>query len=362
MSFAVVEYSSKSGDVWRHTPQRPNYLSDPSQEMDPTSFGCYVSAMQGIHVPLTRVIHASRFSYRLYRRLTGRWPVNYSLGLFSTVDHLLVVYEVANSQTILSFMRRVKKHYPKIKIIGVPTQPYGLLKMQWQENSAIISSLQSFISACDTFITIVKSTTDSWGEISDRPVVYLPQPYPVEYASALSKPLETKDPIIFIAGVAHRPQITLGHRLAAQLQRKFPDHVIHLTDTPDNDNDFSHLQGARYEIQPFLPWYQHLKYLSSVKLVINTDFTQTRGRVQMDCAAVGTPAIGADSDAQLDLFPHLAANPQTSWSDLTATATAILSSPDRYRRTVAYAAAKLPFYNYAQSALRLNKLYESIKK
>lgn len=362
MSFAVVEYSSKTATIWRHSDQHPNYLCDPAREMDPTSFGCYVSAMRGEHIPLTSILGTSRLSNRIYRRCTGHWPANYPLSYFSPFDRLMVVHEVANSQSLTAFIRRLSQLKPSLKIIGVPTQPYGLLRQRWENDPLVKSDLRDFINACDVFITIVASTLPAWQVFSTRPVQYLPQPYPVEHAIQFFQSAADKKPIIFIAGVPDRPAITHGFKVAAALQRQFPDYVIHLTAAADAELDIFHLQDAKYAIQPFMPWQEHLQYLATVKIVINTDFTQTRGRVQMDCAAVGTPAVGADSDAQLDLFPRQAADINTPLSSIIQTAAGLLSNPDTYRSTVELAKNKLPFYNYPSSAARLDRLFSTIDK
>ena len=245
MTFAVVEYSSKSGDIWQHTKERPNYLCDPSLEMDPTSFGCYVSAMLGEHIPLTKIINTASFVNRLYRQINGHWPNQYSLDYFGKFDRLLVIHEAANSGTITSFIRRLKSRYPHLKILGVPTQPYGLLQMQWQHDHQILTNLQEFSQACDAFITIAKSTTQSWQNITHRPVYYLPQPYPVEFAIKYWRSQAEKKPIIFVSGITDRPKIILGHQAAIALQNQFPDHVIHVTATPNTPLDLSVLAGAR---------------------------------------------------------------------------------------------------------------------
>ena len=79
MNFAVIEYASKTGDIWRHQPGKPNYLEDPAKVIDPTSFGCYVSALEGEHIPLTKLIGTSNLYNRVVKKLTGSWPQNNSL-------------------------------------------------------------------------------------------------------------------------------------------------------------------------------------------------------------------------------------------------------------------------------------------
>jgi len=355
MPFAVIEYSSKTGDIWRHTDDKPNYLADPLTEMDPTSFGCYVSALKGEHIPLTKLINTKKLTNRIRRKITGSWP-NYSLEYLAKSDVVMVVYEVANGPTLTRFTNRLKKAYPHIKILGVPTQPYGLLKAQWEKDTRVQSDIIDFINSCDLFITIVKSTQQIWQAMTTTLTEYLPQPYPVEYAIKRHQPLAAKENIIFIPGVTDRPDIIKGHDVAKAIQQKHPDHIIHVTRINGLDLDLSHLKDTHYEVIDFQPWHQHLDYLSRVKVVINTDFTQTRGRVQMDCAAVGTPSVGSDSDAQLDLFPDQAANSNTSIEDIANLASTLISEADHYQAAVSHAQSKLDFYNYPNSASRLQSL------
>jgi hypothetical protein len=358
MEFAVVEYSSKSGTVWQHTDAKPNYLCDPNTEMDTTSFGCYVSALKGKHIPLTEVVGANKIINRVIRKLSGSWPDNYSLDDFDGIDVLMVVYEVANGSSLIQFMKRIRKVYPKVKILGVPTQPYGLLKPQWDANPDTLKELQEFISNCDVFLTIVADLKDTWQKLSSVPVHYLAQPYPLEHASLQFQPLEKKQDIIYVPGVTDRPIITRGLEVARELQKRLPQYKIHVT--KNEDADFSALGEAKYEEIDFLPWQEHLKYLSGVKLVINTDYTKTRGRVQMDCAAVGTPSVGADSDSQLDLYPEFAATSESTVSEIVELAYSLLSNSDQYIKTTEFATSKLPFYNYVASASRLADLVKSV--
>ena len=134
MKFAVVEYSSKTGTIWKHTSNRPNYLCDPVREIDPTSFGCYVSALAGEHIPLTSCIIGKdiplpiRIYRKIIKRITGNWPSEYSLDYFRQFDALLVVYQISDGHELVRFLKRIKKIHPNCVLLGVPTQPYGILK------------------------------------------------------------------------------------------------------------------------------------------------------------------------------------------------------------------------------------------
>ncbi len=370
MKFAVVEYTSKSGKIWKHTPEKPNFLADPDKEMDPTSFGCYVSALEGEHIPLKGLITGTALpvssltvlARRLFRKLTGYWPKNYDLSYLTQFDVLMVVHQLSDSHELVTLLQRLRRQENRPYIIGVATQPYGILMDQTSKDEIALQNLKAHMDACDVFIALAKSTVESLQKLTSTPVVYVPQPYPVEYATSLTHGIKEKKPILFVAGVTDRKNIALGFEVAAALQKKFPEYMIHVTETPGHTQDFSALQNSTFEVQPFLPWQQQLTYLSSVKLVINTDYTATRGRVQVDCAAVGTPSIGADSDGQRDLFPDLYADENTTAENLVAQGEKLLTDSAIYEKTVVTAQNQLQKYNYEESKQRLRELIEQHPK
>lgn len=366
MKFAVVEYRSKTGTVWRHRADRPNYLADPVQEMDPTSFGCYVSAMSGEHIPLrgliigpvNQVTPVRRVFYRAIKRLSGSWPRDYDISYLKSFNALMLVHQMSDGHEVTALALRLKKELPHICLIGVPTQPFGILQRYWQEHPQWLEDFQQFMATCDVFVSIAKSALPAWQQLSRRPVAYLPQPYPAAYAGAFFTPPSKKEKIIYIAGVPSRPHISRGYAVAHELQQQFPEYLIRLTQTPDDPVSVEQLQGARYELVPFEQWREHLHSLQAVSLVINTDYTQTRGRVQVDCAAVGTPSIGADSDGQAELFPDLPATTETSVAQLVKQGAKLLRDPDYFLRITQKAQHGLAAYDYAPSRQRLMALIE----
>lgn len=368
MKFAVVEYISKSGKIWKHTPDKPNYLADPDKEIDPTSFGCYVSAFEGEHIPLKGLITGTALpvnplvvvARRVLRKITGHWPKNYDFSYLTQFDVLMVVHQLSDSHELVTLLQRLQKKEARPYIIGVATQPYGILMDHVAKDSTAMENLKAHMDSCDVFIALTQSTVPSLQKLTDTPVVYVPQPYPVEYAAQFAN--SQKKSIIFVAGVTDRQNITLGFEVAAALQKKFPEYIIHFTQTPGYTQDSSALQNSRFEVQSFLPWQQQLEYLSSVKLVINTDYTATRGRVQVDCAAVGTPSIGADSDGQRDLFPDLYADENTTIEQLVAQGEKLLTDSVLYEKTVTIARQELQKYNYRESKKRLLELIQQHPK
>ncbi|HSX24658.1 MAG TPA: hypothetical protein VLG69_01695 [Candidatus Andersenbacteria bacterium] len=367
MKFAVIEYSSKTRKIWHHTESRPNYICDPIKEIDPTSFGCYVSALKGEHIPLTYLIIGDEVNpiTRIYRkiskRISGSWPLSYSIEYLSTFDALLVVYQISDGHEMVAFLKKLRSTYPNIIIIGVPTQPYGILKDLWNANPEKRTEIKSFIDQCDVFLTIAVSTLEKWQELTERPVLYLPQPYPVEYALQEWKSRNAKSNIIFVAGITGRENIIKGQIVAKKLQEKFPQYRIQMAQVPDMEIDTRELTGATFDIVPFLPWREHLKMLAKVALVINTDYTFTRGRVQVDCAAVGTPSIGANSDGQDDLFPKLPASEHTSIQQLVLQGEQLLNDVSYYDEVMRTGKERLKKYNYEESRKRLEEVIVRFK-
>ncbi len=361
MNFAVIEYSSKTGKVWRHTPERPNYLADPQKEIDPTSFGCYVSAMQGRHIPLTQLVGSRKFGNRLYRKVVGHWPRKYSLKSLADLAVAMVVHDIAHGPEMTIFTQTLRQKLPSAIILGVPTQPFGVLQDYWQRHSDWLADFQQFMESCDVFITVVQSTVPVWQSMTKARVEYLPQPYPVNYAQRYWQPLNMKKKVILVAGVTERNNIKKGLAVAKKVQRLLPEYLIQVTRTPDSANELSALEGGRFEIMDFLPWKEQLDYLGRVKVVINTDYTQTRGRVQTDCAAVGTVSIGADSDGQRDLFPNYYSSAPLSTEALVEQTVGLLREDELYDRTVKTARARLAEYDYEKSAQRLTNLVQTIR-
>lgn len=362
MKFAVIEYSSKSGGIWRHTDAKPNYLADPDEEIDATSFGCYVSALQGEHIPITWLANASgSWLRKVWKRIVGSWP-SYSIKYLSKFDVLMIVHQVNDAHEIVRLISRIKLQYPHIFVIGVPTWPFGQLIEHFNKNQIDLAIFQEYMDSCHIFVSVVKETLGWYRERTKTPVVYLPQIYPVEYTKQFYRPSEGREKIIFVAGVTTRPNIRQGQAIARQLQREFPEYIIHVTETPGTDLNLTELKGARYEIKPFSQWREHLQYLNTVTLVINTDYTSTRGRVQVDCAAVGTPSLGGNSDGERDLFSGLASTPDTPDDDILAHARRLLTNAAYYDEITTAARQRLQKYSYIESADRLRLLVKMYAK
>ena len=96
--------------------------------------------------------------------------------------------------------------------------------------------------------------------------MYMPQPYPAKFATALARTRDKKSNIIFVAGVTQRDNITKGQIVAVNLQKKFPQYRIQMAQVPGMKLDVENLSAATYDIIPFQPWQKHLVMLSKVAL------------------------------------------------------------------------------------------------
>ncbi len=363
MKFAVLEYTSKSGLVWHHTDNKPNYLCNPVTEIDPTSFGCYVSALKGEHIPLTGLIlgpvNNISPSVKFYRKVIKRafrfWP-GYSLKYLQSFDALLVVHQLSETKELNRALQRLRHLQPHPVIVGVPTQPFGILNHAFATTFDALHDFRNFMSYCDVFVSIVQSTVPFYQAHTQTPVVYLPQPYPAAFASQFFQPLSQKDKTILVAGVTQRDNIKKGQLVAKAIQALYPEYTILIPKVADLDYDFSNLTGTRYQVLPFEMWQTHLQTLAHTSLVINTDYTATRGRVQADCAAVGTISLGSNSDAQADLFPDQFSHPDATVKQLLASARQLLDNPSYYAKTANYARSGLAKYDYPASAERFRNL------
>ncbi len=360
MKFGVVEYSSKSGEIWKHVPGRPNYLADPQKEIDPTSFGGYVTVLEGEHIPLTWLVKPTLWK-KVFKRMFGYWPAMSSLSYMQKFDTILAVHQLSDAHEMVTFIKRLKQRYPNIFVLGVPTQPLGLLQVYLDKDIRAKSDFIEFMNACDVFLTVVKQTKQWYESMTATPIVYLPQIYPSSYASRSFLPRAKKEKVLFVAGITDRPDIPKGLLVAKLLQREFPQYMIDITEIPGVPTDLTNLKGSRYRVIPFRQWREHLPELAQKILVINTDYTLTRGRVQVDCAAVGTPSLGANSDGQLDLFPQLASTPETSVDALVTLGRTLLTDADHYNLVVRAAREKLRKYDYEESAARLKMLVKTFK-
>lgn len=408
MNFACVEYTTKTGMLWRHRPERPNYLADPEKEIDPTSFGCYTSALEGVHIPLSGLIYGSltkppsafrRFRQDLTRKRTGAFAA-YDLSFLKSLDVLLVIYQMSNDDELVSFVQRVRKEFPHLMLVSSSSPPFGRLREHWKDHADAIARYQAFVNATHVNMNVCRATIPYYRLLTKTPSLYLPQPYPVEYAmtraaapdgsrggvegpsghgsppgrgergpesqrseprwgspAAISRPsgAQSGPPIVYVAGDTVRPDILTGHLVAKVLQEWHPELLIRVTKTPEFSLNTAFLEGTRYEVVPFRPWAEQLTELAGVRLVINTDLWWTRGRVQVDCTAAGVPCVGTTSDGQTELWPELTASNSTDIDVLLALSERALTDETFRTSVIAQAQQRLTQYAYGPTVERFTR-------
>lgn len=402
MKFACIEYTTKAGMMWQHRPERPNYLADPEKEIDPTSFGCYTSALEGVHVPLSGLIYESltkppsafrRLRQDLTRKRTGAFAP-YDLSFLKSLDVLLVIYQMSNDDELVRFVQRVRKEFPNLMLVSSSSPPFGRLREHWKDHPEAIARYQAFVNATHVNMNICRATVPYYRLLAATPSLYLPQPYPVEYAMAqtLRKPasddsdssghgsegerassrseesalgipndrLEAErrtggHPVVYVAGDTVRPDILTGHMVAKVLQKRHPELLIRVTKTPEFSLNTAFLDGTRYEVVPFRPWAEQLTELAGVRLVINTDLWWTRGRVQVDCAAAGVPCVGTTSDGQTELWPELTAPNSTGVDELLSLSERALTDEAFRASAITQAHQRLTQYAYGPTIERFTR-------
>lgn len=380
MRFACIEYTTKTGTIWRPAPTRPNYLCDPEREIDPTSFGCYTSALDGEHIPLTGLIYQSlehppsnlqRMRQDVARRFHGSFH-SYDLTYLRKFDVLLVVYQISNGDELMRFTQRARTELPDTVIVSCSSPPLGRLKEYWKNQPETVETYRAFIRASHFNMNVCRTTVPFYRLLTNNPSLYLPQPYPVEYAlqqgvgsrmsgvegNKLTAGAQADPPIIYVAGDTVRPDIMSGHLVAKVLQQRHPELLIRVTKTPEFSLNTSFLRGARYEVVPFRPWAEQLRALAAVRLVINTDLWWTRGRVPVDCAAAGVPCVGTTSDGQAELWPDLTAEESINMERLVALAERALTDGTFRRAVVQKAQRRLQSYTYVKTVERFKETIE----
>lgn len=381
MRFACIEYTTKTGRIWRPTPERPNYLCDPEKEIDPTSFGCYTSALNGAHIPLSGLIYGSletppsarqRLRQDLTRRFTGRFRA-YDLSLLKNLDVLLIIYQLSNDAEIVRFTERVRKELPNTLLVSCSSPPFGRLREYWKNHPETIARYQTFLNSTHANMNVCRATVPFYRQLTTTPSLYLPQPYPVEYAIAQATGNSEqgagnreqgtgnragKQPVIYVAGDTVRPDIVTGHLIAKTLQQRHPELLIRITKTPEFSLNTAFLRETRFEIAPFRPWAEQLRELADVRLVINTDLWWTRGRVPVDCAAAGVPCVGTTSDGQTELWPDLSVADSIDIDRLIALAERILTDDAFRAAVVKKAQRRLTHYAYTPTVERFTRAVE----
>lgn len=364
MKFACVEYSTKTGRVWQPTPEKPNYLCDPETEIDPTSFGCWTSALSGEHIPvnfLRRNQNPHTLSYKLGRKLDltmekiQKKPVYRNLDYLKRFNLILFLVHSFSMPLMADLIRKTKKVNPNAIYLGSIVSPLGMLREVWKKENEF-RAFKTFANNCDIFINVNRNAQDYLKLFLETKVVYFPQFYPFEYAHRFFKKREEKEKIILVAGETERTDNLAGQFAALQIQKKYPEFLIQVVDYPHSNIAPLKTAQARFEIIPFLKWQKNLKRLAKTYLVINMDQVWTLGRLQSDCAAVGTPSIGINANNQLEFFPELSIPDIAGIEQGIELAEKLISDPAFYQNIQQLASQKLSENNYAKSKEKLLKI------
>lgn len=367
IKFACIEYSTKSGTIWRPSLGKPNYLCDPEKEIDPTSFGCWTEALGGEHIPVSYLrigknTHSG--AYKLTRALDLFWekinkkPIYHNLNYIKKFNLILLLVHSFSMPLVANLICKLKRIHPKALYLGSIDSPLGKLREVWKKNKEY-RAFKTFADHCNLFINVNRVAQDYLEYITKTKVIYLPQFYPFAYAFQFFKPRKKKEKTILVAGETERTDNLAGQLVAIQIQKKYPEFLIQIVKYPKLNVAPLAMAKAHFEVIPFLEWRENLKRLSQFFLVINLDATWTLGRLQSDCASVGTPSIGLNSNNQMEFFPKL------SLSDIQETREAVILAQKLIREEKFYQAVqeeareKIDQSNYENSCKRLKEIIEN---
>jgi len=357
MRFCAIEYQTKSDKIWRPTKDKPNYLSDPDKEIDPTSFGCWTSALAGEHIPLSYFEGDKPFIVKLNRKLFKEKRGFKNLRYLERFDTILILIHDFSIVPLAKFLKAARRKYPNKKYLGSIVHPLERLRLAWKD-SKVFYNFFYLLNNVDHWISVNKDAQDYLAAMSfnKNKIIYLPQFYPFDFAKQAFTKLENKERKIFVAGDMERPDNLYGQFIASHLQTKFPDYQIVITANGDSNLWPLRLTKARFEVIAPEPWQKHLDRLRKFYLVINTDASFTLGRVQSDCAICGTPSIGLNSNNQREFFPELSFDDIFEVNKMLSAGERLIADKDFYLKTQSYAFSKIKESSYKNSLALVKKL------
>jgi hypothetical protein len=352
---------------------KPNYLCDPSNEIDVTAWGAWTSALEGEHIPLQFLVDGKTsdgiktggFSGVKYKVLSKiKKAVDY-VPLFRNINYLekfdvvLVCHHFYYNREMTQLLKIAKKTFPNKIFLGTTAYNLGRIREYWRD-AAWYMDFKEFIDNCTLYINLNRVADEYYRLLTKTPVVYFPQFYPYEYAKKYFIKLQEKENAIFVAGETTRIDNIVSMLIAKRIQEKHRDYVIKVTSM--QGMNLKPLQGANYQVIPFVDWRSYIELLGMMKIVLNMDAWWTKGRVPGDAACVGTPCIGINADTQMELFPELTCRDITDVRMAVNLALRLISENDYYEKIQMNAMKKLEEYSYTNSIDRLDRLVKIYKK
>lgn len=369
MKFACIEYNTKSGGIWRPTPERPNYLCDHKREIDAASFGTWTSALNGEHIPLnwfvsgknsygtddeTLVFYKAYGKLKELKRKIFKNKIKFkNLDYLKKFDVILVCHHFYYSEAMLDFLLQAREVFKDILFIGGLPYNLGRVREFWRD-PVWYENFVTFFNNVDIFAIVDYVAKDYYSLIVKKPIIYFPTFYPVEYAQKCFVNRVDKKKIIFIAGDTKRLDTVWGMHIAKKIQEKFPEYLIQVINT--SKINLEPLKGTKFELLSSVNWETYLKTISKSTIVINMDIWWTNGRVPSDCAAVGTPCIGVNANRQIELFPALTCEDISGTKKAIELGYRLLNDNSFYNEIQKIAFSRLEYYSYENSVQQFKKL------
>jgi len=268
---------------------------------------------------------------------------------------VLVLVHSFSMPLLADLLPRLKKINPKALYLGSIDSPLGKLREVWK-NSREFRAFKNFADQCDIFINVNRSAQKYLEYITKSNVVYFPQFYPYEFSQKFSKSRSQKENSILVGGDSSRTDNLAGQYAAIQIQKKYPEILIKIVQFPGLNIAPLKMANARFKIIPFVPWQEHLERLSRILLVINMDNIWTLGRLQADCAALGTPSVGLNANNQIEMFPDLATLDIQEIDKAVSLSERLINDRKFYQKVCEQAKNKVRESSYQNSKQRLKEI------
>jgi len=379
IKFCTIEHTNKV--VWKYKQGQPNYLCDPDTEIDPTAYGCWVSAMQGENLPISFLRYGKKYKnnfwgkiYRLQDKIAGRTLFR-NIKYLKKFNIILALAHRFNFQEIVDCLEEARKVNRKAFYIGVLGNCPGLIRQAILEKKNFQGFIK-FLKAVDLFINnyqeaqkyfeLLSQTIDSQNKLGEKKnsekIVFLPQFYPFHFAKEFKKNYQEKEKIIHLAGPTDREDNLANQYVAVALQREFPEFLITIPNLDNLNIEPLKLARARYKVFPQMKWQDYLSELSRSFLVLNLDNIWTMGRVVADCAGVGTPCIGINATNQFKMFPSLRVEDMIGIQQAVILGKKLIEERKFYEHVVKYACEKVEEQNYKKRKRALIEILKRYKK
>ena len=252
----------------------------------------------------------------------------------------------------------LKEKLPKLKVIGLYEGSLdSVCYYSTEEKRKFIQAIR----AIDCLGSLIEQGNIFHSLFTDKPVVWLGVPFPINFVKSFRKSLEEKRLNKKIAmGSAINHKNTITSFLAAS--KTLPNYTIMLQSFDSKDNDFTRELSPTVEIHTPLIWVEYLELYSRSYMCVSLCNRYTWGRINLDMAALGIPVIGTRGcETQEYLFPLTTVrDPFKDVENTMKLAEKLDADLDFYNNVVEMSNLRLDKYSIESAVQRFNLILNSL--